>query len=158
MFYDRTRKIWPFNKGYWLIELPTWPGLTRFFSVYFQLRQQQWLGWLQYVLYLDTCTVAVVGTYMYLLYNIYRLRKLKTQDKKVWYIFRCFNFQGWLLSVIKMISAVFEMFYDRTRKIWPFNKGYWLIEMPTWPGLTRFFSVYFQPKLPHYYVLCLWEH
>ena len=30
----------------------------------------------------------------------------------------------------------YEIFYDRTRKMWPFNTGDCLIEVTTWAGLT----------------------
>jgi hypothetical protein len=37
----------------------------------------------------------------------------------------------------------YEIFYDSTRKRWPFNTGDCLIEVPTWAGLTVVYIVFF---------------
>ena len=36
----------------------------------------------------------------------------------------------------------YEIFYDRTRKMWPFNTGDCLIEVTTWAGLTVYYYVF----------------
>ena len=53
MFYDRTRKKWPFNTGDCLIEVTTWTGLT----VYCMLVEwvAKWLRWL--TLTTDVCSL-----------------------------------------------------------------------------------------------------